>query len=159
MSDLDAGSEVVQFALAMPLLLLVVFSVVQVGGMVLAVNQVSSDIVRACRQLDAAGLQRAADKEAFVKEGIVGKATQLREENLSVENVSVETSIVRVEGLTEAGGMVDQRTSATAFSYDVRYNVPSILALPGLEGRVLARHVNCDYVDGRVIEVSLGAAL
>lgn len=48
----DRGSETVQFAIAAPLLLLVVFSTMQVGGMMLATTQLSSDIVRACNVPD-----------------------------------------------------------------------------------------------------------
>lgn len=155
----EQGSEVVQFILAVPLLLFVLFAVVQVGGMMLSANQVGADITRACRQLDAAGLMRTTDKETFVKEGILGASTQLKGENLQVENVHAKSDTAISEVRLQSEGSIAQRTSTTTLSYDVSYEVPSILAFPGLSGRRLARHVDCAFVDGRAIEVSLGEAL
>ncbi|CAK7023115.1 MAG: hypothetical protein PEGG_00951 [Paraeggerthella hongkongensis] len=154
----DRGSETVQFAVAAPLLLLVVFSTMQVGGMMLAATQLSSDIVWACRQLDVAGLRHAADKEAFVKAGILGSATQLDPENLSVDRVLSRSEEVEAAGFSASGEPVDRRSKVTALSYEVRYDVPSILDVPGLSGRSFARQVDCRYVEGCAVEIQLGRA-
>ena len=89
--DVERGSEIVQFAVVVPLLMLVVFATVQLGGMTLVANQLSSEITRACRQFDVGGFERATDKEAFVEEGIVGASSQLRPNSLHVERGAVGT--------------------------------------------------------------------
>ena len=155
----ERGSEVVQFALVAPLLLFALFGIVQVGGMMLAASQVSSDITRACRQMDLAGLRLASDKEAFVKAGILGASTQLIPENLQVERVRLESAQTRVTRLLGEGDSAEQRTATARLSYDVRYEVPSILDVPGLSGRTFSRHVDCSYVEGRVIEVEVREGL
>ncbi|OUO92164.1 pilus assembly protein TadE [Gordonibacter sp. An230] len=155
MSENERGSEIVQFAVTVPLLVLVVFATMQLGGMALAASQLSSEITRACRQFDAGGFERATDKEAFVEEGIVGASSQLRPESLHVERVRWERE-TRQEGSDSAGGAIEQRTSLLALSYDVRYELPSILDVPGLSGRSLERSVLGVFSEGRVIEVEVG---
>lgn len=157
MNGPDRGSEVVQFALAAPLVLFVLFAIVQVAGMMLSANQVTSEITRACRQLDVAGLERATDKEGFVKAEILGASTQLKGENLQVENVRMQSNQAVSKGRLDEGA-IEERTSTTRLSYDMSYEVPNILAFPGLSKRTLARHVECSFLDERAIEVSLGAA-
>ena len=133
----ERGSEVVQFVIVLPLLLAVVFSIVQLAGMTLAASQLSSEITRACRQLDAAGFELAANKERFIEEGILGASTQLDPARLHVEHVS----------------WTSERTKREQPVYDVSYLLPAVADLPGLAGRVLKRHVRCSFVDGRAIEI------
>lgn len=153
----EKGSETVQFVVAAPLLLVILFSVMQVGGMMLAASQVSSEVTRASRQLDVAGFEQAADKGAFVKSEVLGSVTQLKPDNLRIDNVAWRTKQERSRSPHE-GGALEQRTTVTAVSYDVSYLLPVIAELPGLKDRTIARHVDCMLVDGRVIEVELGSA-
>lgn len=153
----ERGSETVQFAVAVPLLLAVLFSIMQVGGMMLATSQVSSEVTRASRQLDVAGFELAADKTAFVKREVLGAVTQLKAENLRIDNVEWRREQQRSRESHE-GGAMEQRTTVASVSYDVAYRLPAIAALPGLTGREIARHVQCALVDGRVIEVELGTS-
>lgn len=159
MSGPDRGSEVVQFVLAVPLLLFMVFAIIQLGGMMLSANQLSADISRACRQLDVVGFESALNKETFIKEGILGKSTQLKESNLQVSAVQSKKDEQCLTGRLPDQGLVEQRTATTTLTYDVGYAVPSFLAVPGLSDGLLSRHVTCVYVDGRAIELALAAAL
>ena len=149
----ERGSEAVQFVIALPLLLLVVFGTMQLGGMELAASQLSSEITRACRQVDAGGLSQAADKEAFVKAGLLGASTQLSPDRLAVDAVQWRAVRDRREGPLP-GGSVEERTDRGSLEYDVRYRIPSILALPGMGERSVARHVRSECVAGRVVELS-----
>lgn len=153
MKTCERGSEVVQFAVAMPLLLVVLFSIMQLAGMTLATSQVSSEITRACRQLDAAGFELATDKERFIKDGILGASTQLDSGRLRVEHVKWTSGKTKRGRPVREGGVIEERSTVIAASYDVRYRLPAIADLPGLTGRVLERRVQCSFVDGRAIEI------
>lgn len=153
----ERGSETVQFVVAAPLLLVILFSVMQVGGMMLAASQISSEVTRASRQLDVAGFERAVDKGAFVKGEVLGAVTQLKPDNLRIDNVAWQTKQERSRS-PHGGGSLEQSTTVTAVSYDVSYSLPVIAELPGLKDRAIARHVDCMLVGGRVIEVELGSA-
>lgn len=151
----EHGGETVQFALTVPLFLLVLLGIIQVGGMTLVASQLSSEVTRSCRQLDVAGLQQAADKGRFVEGEILGASTQLAAENLHVSDVRVEWRQDESGSVLGEGLSSDQSTSVARLSYALRYDVPSALDIPGLSGQSLFRHVDCTYVAGRVVEVSV----
>lgn len=154
LGDAERGSEVVQFVVVLPLLLLVVFAVVQIGGMTLVTSQLSSEITRACRQLDIAGLERAADKEAFLEAEILGASSQLKAELLQVDHVNWRREAKRSTDEGQALA-IEQRTTAVMLSYNVRYEMPSLMQAPGLSGHVLMRTVESTFVEGRTIEVEV----
>lgn len=149
----EQGSEIVQFVVATPLFLLLVFSIIQVGGMMLCVNQVSSDITRACRQVDCNGLEQTLNKDDFIKREILGSATQLLPGNLHIDNVKAERKLFNKAYPHDFKGTSLQRTSAMELSYELCYEVPSFLDLAGLSGKKLSRHVACSYLAGKVIEL------
>ena len=163
----ERGSEIVQSVVAVPLVLLVVFATVQAGGMMLSVNRLTADLARACRQMDTAGLAFAVDRERFVADEVLGAATQLKPDLLTVSNVRSEalgarlapgaTSRAAGEEGAGAGAGIVQRTDAVRVSFDVRYELPSLMAVPGLAHRTIARHVECEQLAGRIVEVEVGA--
>lgn len=154
MKKSERGGEIVQFVVALPLLLLVVFSVVQLGSMTFAASRLSSEITRACRQLDAAGLERAVDKEAFVKAEILGSSSQLQAGSLQVSGVRWRRESLSGEGELE-GGAIEERVVVVTVSFDVRYELPSVVAVPGLSGQALARSVEASLVEDHVVEVEV----
>ncbi|WP_080802078.1 TadE/TadG family type IV pilus assembly protein [Arabiibacter massiliensis] len=153
-SGKEQGGEIVQFVVALPLLLLVVFSVIQLGTMTFAASRLSSEITRACRQLDVSGLERAVDKEGFVKSEILGASSQLREAALQVSDVRWRREERRSAGDT-GDGALEERTVSVALSYRVRYELPSFVQVPGLSGQELSREVRAAIVEGRVVEVEV----
>lgn len=157
MNEQERGSEIVQFVVTVPLLLLALFATMQVGGMMLAISQVSSDIATACRQIDAAGLELAADKEAFLKSELLGEATQLIPANLQVSGVVLSRAHEKSAAALAANEALVQRTGHLEVSFGVTYKLASLAAFPGLEGKVLKRTVTFGHVDGRVVEVEVTA--
>ena len=166
----ERGSEVVQSVVAVSLVLLVVLAAVQAGGMMLSVNRLTADLSRACRQMDTAGLALAADRERFVAQEVLGAATQLKPDLLTVSNVRTEelgaalgARLAAAPGRMAgeegdvAGAEVVQRTDAVRVSFDVRYELPSLAAIPGLSHRAITRHVVCGQMAGRIVEVEVGA--
>lgn len=147
-----------QFAVAFPLLLFVVVATMQVGGMMLSISRVSSDLVRACRSLDADGLALAADKDAFVKDRIVHASSTLVSENLVVEGaVCTPVEDDRRHPVRDAG-LLAQRTQGVAVSFDVSYEIPSLIDFPGLSGQRIARRVECVRLGQQTVEVEVGDA-
>ena len=121
--------------------------------------------------MDTAGLVLAADRERFVADEVLGAATQLRPDLLTVSNVRAE-ELATMQGARLAAGEpsggageegarsdagVVQRTDAVSVSFDVRYELPSLAAIPGLAHCAIARHVVCELMAGRIVEVEVGA--
>lgn len=172
MNRREAGGEIVQAVVAMPLVILVVFAVVQVGGMMLATHRLAADLTRACRQIDAAGIALAEDREEFVKRQVLGIASQLQPERLHVEKVGLAFDEYPEEiGSSTAAGWsggtgdgaalsasppsLGQRTSVARVSFDLAYDLPLLMALPGLPEQRVCRHVACSHIEGRVTEVEV----
>ena len=102
---------------------------------------------------------------------VLGAATQLKPDLLTVSNVRSEalgavqgarlapgaTSRAAGEEGAGAGAGIVQRTDAVRVSFDVRYELPSLMAVPGLAHRTIARHVECEQLAGRIVEVEVGA--
>ena len=172
MRQRERGSEIVQAVVAVPLVLLVVFAVMQVGAMMLSVNRLTADLTCACRQMDTGGLALAVNKEAFVQAEVLGAATQLVPERLRIERVILEfrqdEHTAPYEKPVDAGAgapsaalhtggvsQLVQQTSVARVSFDVAYDLPALAAVPGLDHRTIARHVECARVEGTVVEVEV----
>lgn len=152
----ERGSEVIQAVVAVPLLLMVVFAVVQVGGMLLSINRVEADLMRACRHMDTGGLALATNKATFIEKEILGKAGQLVAERLNVENVVLTRDAKKKELADSSAGLpVSQKTTGIWVAFDVSYDLPEVAVIPGLTGRTVTRSVVCLCVDDRLVEVGV----
>lgn len=151
----ERGGEVIQFVVAVPLLLLVVFGTAQVSATVLSSAQLSSEITRVCRSVDGIGVVQAPDKGAFIKEQIIGASTQLDAASIAVANVRVAQSDLPSSVEEGALGALRREGSIVSLSYDISYQVPSIVSLPGYRDQTLSRHVQCSFASGRVVELEV----
>lgn len=154
----ERGNELVQFVIAVPVLLVVVFATIQIGGMMLSASRLSADIVRAGRHMDAGELDLASDKDEFVKNEIVRMSDQLVDDNLTVDHTSC--SSINDEGIqpVQGEGSIMQHVRRTAVSFDVSYEMPSLVLLPGLSGREITRHVECERTVGKIVEVEVASS-
>ncbi len=155
MSSRERGGEAVQFMVAVSALLLIVFGAVQIGGMMLSTTRISSDVLRACKQLNAAGIECAADREEFVKSQILSNSGQLIESNLSIDHVACSSVQVDRGHVAEGQESISLRRERMAVSFDLSYEIPSFLDLPGLSGRMLERHVECVRTGSSLVEVEM----
>lgn len=165
MNERERGSEVVQAAVVLPLILLVIFAVVQVGGMMLSTHRLAADLVRASRQMDIGGLVLAGDKEAYLKGQLLGPRSQLQSECLRVENVELEfeqrggggqsSGVKEIIDSDSPSSSIGQRIQVAKVSFDVTYNVPTIAILPGLMEHAITRHFTCASIESRVVEVEV----
>ena len=153
----EDGNATVQFLIAAMFMFVLVFGGIQIGGMMLSANALASDLARASYQVDAGGLALAADKDAFVRDQIIAAGSTLKESALPVTGVRISTSHSEAtggvredsQGLTE----IASDTARIEVSFDVAYEMPSIIDMPGLTGQVLARHVEFVRIGERTIEV------
>lgn len=157
MSPCERGNETVQFVVAVSVLLLIVLGAVQIGGMMLTATRLSSDVQRACRQLNATGIEGAADKEEFVKSHILSRSGQLIARNLSIDHVVYSSVQVDRSHMAEGKGSIALRRERTAVSFDLSYEIPSFIDLPGLSGQTLERRVECICTGRSVVEVRMAA--
>ncbi len=165
MNERERGSEVVQAAVVLPLVLLVVFAVVQVGGMMLSTHRLTADLVRVSRQMDIGGLVLAGDKEAYLKSQLLGPRSQLQSERLRVENVELKleqrgqgarpSKTKEVLGSDSFLPFIEQRIQVVKVSFNVAYDLPSMVVIPGLSGQTIMRHLDCTSVESRVVEVGM----
>lgn len=139
----ERGSEVVQFVIVLPLLLAVVFSIVQLAGMTLAASQLSSEITRACRQLDAAGFELAGEQGAVRRRGHPGRVDPARPRSPACGARQLDERADEAGAAVRDGGAIEEQSTVIEASYDVSYLLPAVADLPGLAGRVLKRHVRC----------------
>lgn len=150
----DRGSELIQAIIGFPFLIMLVFGVVQIGGMALMTNRLASDITRAQEQIDVNGLVLAQDKDTFLRSEILRASGQLDEESLHVTNGSVSVTEKSETNSASQSSTVDETQQVAHVSYDVVYDMPSIINIPSLMGHELRRHIDFDHVVSRRIEVS-----
>lgn len=156
MSRRELGSEIVQFVCVMPLLLAVVFGIIQVTLTMFSAEVFFSEVSQASLRIDTAGLVAAADKERFVADEIIGQVSQLDASSIEVKNVVVKT---RRDGAMwdEAEGGLKTRLVATDVSFDALYRPAPIITIPGWSNEDFSRRVSVSCNDERAVEVQVGA--
>lgn len=153
----EFGNETVQFVISLLCLFVMVFGTFQLGFLVFSVSEVTSEITQACRSLDVAGLELAHDKDAFVKQSILGERSRLLAANLDVSGTTYRTEKTQsnFEGL--GAESLQGRNEQTTLRCKVSYRVPVLFQIPGVSTWELRRNVACVYVDQKVAEVDWGS--
>lgn len=154
MSCRETGSEIVQFVCVMPLLLAIVFGIVQVALTMFSAEVFFSEVSQVTLRIDTAGLVAAKDKERFVADEIIGQVSQLDASSIAVKNVVVKT---RRGGSAwnETDGALKTRLVDADVSFDVLYKPSSIVAIPGWPGEGFSRHVSFSCNEERAVEVQV----
>lgn len=157
----EEGSELVQFVCAFVCFFILLFSALQLSVVALSVNELNSDISRACRRIDSEGLLAAYNKNEFVKASILRNSDSLVDGNLQITRAAVKTSKSQGELLgqsatdkvTRAGRLQGHRQETT-MSCEVTYQIPVLFQIPGFSSWELKRAIRCNYVDGKAVEVA-----
>lgn len=151
----ERGNAIIQFLAAVMFLVVFLFGSIQLCGTMFTMNSVASEITRACYQADTAGLTLAGNKNTFLKNAIATETSQLSTDRLVVTNAKATTKSVE-ESAPRGGELatLTSKTDQTIIEFDVSYNVPFAIDLPGLNDQVLKRHISFVRIDERTIELS-----
>lgn len=151
----ERGSEIVQFAIVVPLLLFTVFAIIEVAGGALAVIRVSSDLVGACMSFDVASIEASGGGAVAVKAAIVEASDGLDPSRLTIANVEMFESGREASSLGANDASIVQRTRWARSSFDVSYELPVMIGLGGEGGWRIERHVEWSRDGMREIEVEV----
>lgn len=155
----ELGAETVQLAFTMPLLLIVIMAFVQLCMMAFSMLTLSSEVEQAAWYVDLEKLANAADDEAnsLVEEAIIACSSTVDRDSLEVSGAAftqqdsyshrTTTAIINNPIVSDEEehryqlGELYRETSAGLVEFDVSYELPSIIKLPGLSHMRISKHV------------------
>ncbi len=157
----EKGAETVEFAIALPILLVTAIAIIQLCLAGLQIMSLDAQITKGSWDVNATALATSADKNAYVRDAIAEGAL-LDKDGLTIENCVVTSyteqsksdvdSKVKDELNLEEGQLVHDKAVAHVEA-DLKYRIASIINLPGLSGVTLNRHLSHDIVDNDRIEI------
>lgn len=171
--DEELGAETIQLALAVPLLFVTAIAVIQLGVMAFATLTLESESEQAAWAVDLAQLQGAESPEAanaLVASEIEKRAVALDARHLEVSGASLtSTDIYSVAAtpkpIANRNVICDEEnryqlaqmlreTTAGLIEFDVSYELPTLINLPGLSHVKIFKHVARERVVSTRTEIS-----
>lgn len=149
------GSETVEAALALPVLLLVAFCCLQLALAAYQCAAMSSAVSEAAAKADfTSALSPGADMDREVEKALAAASPGLLEDRIDVTGArSGASSVEFSETSSGAGGVSDDKTLAR-ISATVTYRVPTILSAWGLGDLTVSRDISATVVSRERTEVS-----
>lgn len=148
------GSETVEAALALPVLLLVAFCCLQLALAAYQCAAMSSAVSEAAAKADfTSALSPGADMDREVEKALAAASPGLLEDRIDVTGARSGASVEFSETSSGAGGVSDDKTLAR-ISATVTYRVPTILSAWGLGDLAVSRDISATVVSRERTEVS-----
>ncbi|MGN0073317.1 MAG: TadE family protein [Coriobacteriales bacterium] len=157
----ELGAETVQLAIAMPLFIIVTMAFVQLCVMAFSVLTLSGEVEQAAWGVDVEELARCSGSEEankLVRDEIIASAGKLDHSSLVVSNASFSqqdsyshyatTPIINNNVVVDEEehsryqlGEFYRETSAGLVEFDVSFELPTLINLPGLAHMKVSKHI------------------
>lgn len=171
--DGELGAETIQLAITLPLLFIIAIAVVQLGIIALATLALESESEQAAWAVDLVQLQKAESPEAaneLVAREIAKRAIALDETRLKISGAALTSTdiystaatpkpianrnvICDEENRYQLAQMV-RETTAGLVEFDVSYELPTLINLPGISHVKIRKHVARERVLSTRTEIS-----
>lgn len=158
----ESGSGAVEFAIALPFLLVTAIALIQLCLFAMSGLSLEAQVTKGTWDVSAKGLVASTDRDAVVKRAILADAL-LDPDKLTVTNAHVTTYARNERSQSDSAkdatlglerGEYDHDKSLCRVEADVAYVVPSIVNVPGITDVPITRHVSHVITDTDRIEVS-----
>lgn len=150
----EEGSQIVQAAFAVPLLIVFMLTSLQLAYMAVSESVLSAQINRACATVDVALLE-GRDKDAAL-ETLIASYTMLDESGLEVRNATVQYPPSGRNASSVSGGglnSVSKQAQYAIVEADITYKIPSMVNAFGLNELRIGRHVSFTQTVEAKVEV------
>lgn len=171
--DREFGAETIQLAIAFPLLLVVAIAIVQLGVMAFAALTFESECEQAAWTVDLALLQKAESPEAtnalvaseIEKHAIAFDKSLLKVNGASLTSTDVYSVPAVPKPIANRNVICDEdnryqlaqmvrETTAGLVEFDVSYELPTLINLPGLSHVRVSKHIARERVISTRTEIS-----